>query len=299
MAPTVVLITGCSTGMGLTEAVHLANVSKHDFKVYATVIDLDGKGDLQKAAGDSLDKKLIIRKLDVTKEDTIKAVVDEILRVDGRIDVVVNNAGVLGDQAGFFFHNPPSSVDGVLDLMNVNFLGAARVIQAVLPAMKKQRSGRIINTSSGVGVEATPFIEFYSASKFALEGFSESLAPVLRKGYNIRVIILEPYSVWTPLLAQFLDPSFKVEYMCGTWEEKGQEMYKDYFEKDLMPAARAYQQPEEIAELLEEIILTDDPHLRYQSCPVLKATIAAKMTDPTGDSVFKLYKSLRDPVDSN
>ncbi|XP_038073018.1 retinol dehydrogenase 8-like [Patiria miniata] len=297
MAPTVVLITGCSSGMGLAEAVHLATVSKHDFKVYATVIDLGEKGDLEKAAGDSLDKKLFIHQLDVTKEDTIKSVVDEILREDGRIDVVgireLNNARVTGNYTGFFFYNPPSSVDIAQHLMNVNLFGPARVIQAVLPTMKKQMSGRIINTTSGTGIEGTPFLEFYSASKFALEGFSESIAPVLRKGYNIRVSILEPGAVKTHLLTRCLDPAFKIEYICGTWEEKGQQLYKDYWEKDLKPRVFAYQQPEEIAQLLEEIILSDDPHLRYQSDPLLKATAAAKLKDPTSDSVFKLFKSLR------
>ncbi|XP_022081874.1 retinol dehydrogenase 8-like [Acanthaster planci] len=292
MAPMVVLITGCSSGMGLAEAVYLATTSKHDFKVYATVIDLDQREHLERAAGDSLNKKLFIRKLDVTKEDTITSVVDEIVRENKKLDVVVNNAGIL-DQIGFFFNKTRSSVDDARAMMEVNVLGPARVIHAVLPTMKKQKFGRIINTTSGTGIEATPFLEFYSASKFALEGLSESLAPVLRKGYNIRVSILEPSAVLTPLLEKAMNPDFKPDYVCGTWEEEAQELYKNYWEKDLKSALGVYIQPEEVAQILEEIILCDDPHLRYQTNATLKKTVAAKMVDPTGDSVFKVFQAFQ------
>ncbi|XP_022080933.1 retinol dehydrogenase 8-like isoform X3 [Acanthaster planci] len=179
MAHQTVLITGCSTGIGLATAVMMAKDAR--FKVYATMRNLKSKTDLEKAAGDTLNKSLFIRELDVTKEATIKLVADEILKENGRIDVLVNNAGYTETDA---IDQLP--LEACQAMMDTNFWGAVRTMRAVLPAMKRQTSGRIINVSSVAAVWGVPFSATYTATKFALEGFTESSASVLKRTYNIR-----------------------------------------------------------------------------------------------------------------
>ncbi|XP_038051852.1 retinol dehydrogenase 8-like [Patiria miniata] len=292
MAPTVVLITGCSSGIGLAEAVHLATKSKHDFKVYATVLKLSEKGDLESAAGDAVDKTLFIREVDVTKADTIQALVDEIIRDNGRIDVVVNNAGITF-MDDMFFGEPLASLDQAQAMMDVNLWGPAQVIKAVLPFMKKQKSGRIINTTSESGITESPFIGFYGATKFALEGLSESLALVLRKTYNIRLIIFEPGTVLTPQVLALLSPEFKPEYISHSWDDGARKKFAEFWENDMSRLIKENQQPEEIGHVIEEIILCDEPHLRYQSCDTITKRIARKVKDTTGDSAFKAFQSMQ------
>ncbi|XP_038045406.1 retinol dehydrogenase 8-like [Patiria miniata] len=290
MAPSVVLITGCSTGMGLATAVHLATKSKHDFKVYATMRNLAKKGQLETAAGETLEKTLFIRELDVTKNDTITSLVDEIVRDNGRIDVVFNNAGfsVFDD---YFMGDEP--LDAAKTMMDTNVWGPTRVMQAVLPVMKKQKSGRIINTTSGEGIEGYPFHGFYSASKFALQGLSENLSPILRQVYNIKLSVLVPGPVYNPSFAIIMDPAFKPEYICGKWDSPSQEVFLDYWQRDMQPIIQAYQQPEEVAELVERIILSEDPYVRYPTGSLIAKRMADQLIDPTGNVAGGLYHSFK------
>ncbi|XP_033644381.1 retinol dehydrogenase 8-like [Asterias rubens] len=284
MAPSVVMITGCSTGIGRATAVHLAKKCNGDFKVYATVVDLSETADLETAAGDSLNKTLFIRELDVTKEATISAAVDEILRENGRIDVLFNNAGISQFDDHFLQQDVDDDDDDFAKpraMMNINFWGAVRVMKAVLPTMKKQKSGRILNMSSLTGVIGSPFLSLYSASKFALEGFSESSALVLRKAYNIRVSLLEPGCVETAPLINVASSPLSVS---GAWDDVTQEMFQGFIttiENSIK------QEPEEIARLVEEIIRSDNPHLRYQSDDLVKGYVELKVVDSTGDSIFE------------
>ncbi|XP_033644380.1 retinol dehydrogenase 8-like [Asterias rubens] len=288
MVAIVTLITGCSTGMGFSTAVHLAKASSREFKVYATMRNLSKKDNLETAAGDTLNKRLFIRELDVTKKETITSVVDEIMRENGRIDVVFNNAGFSRFDASMFQEITPESLALDKDMMDTNFWGPMQVLQAVLPIMKKQRAGRIINNSSVAGVAGSPFLGMYSASKFALEGFSESVAPVLRKAYNIRIILIEPGPVYTqPHTTIMQESGFKPEYICSSWDNVSQKLFIDFWNKEFYPEIKIAQQPEEIAELVERVILTENPHLRYQTSALQTEKVAAKMVDPTGDTGLK------------
>ncbi|XP_022091155.1 retinol dehydrogenase 8-like [Acanthaster planci] len=291
MAPKVVLITGCSCGLGLAEAVLLSTRFKHDFKVYATVLKLSDKGDLEAAAGDAINKNLFIREVDVTKTETIKALVDEIIRDNGRIDVVVNNAAVNGIDDPFFA-KPLGSLDQAQAMMDVNFWGPAQVIKAVLPFMQEQKSGLIINTTSESGKTESPFIGLYAATKCALEGLSESLALVLRKAYNIRVVILEPGTFTSPMVVYSLSPEFQPEFLTTKWEESAKGMFSEFWHRDMRRLMMENQAPEEVARVVEEIILCDEPHLRYQSGPIITQRLARKLRDPTGDSAFKAFQSM-------
>jgi NAD(P)-dependent dehydrogenase (short-subunit alcohol dehydrogenase family) len=123
---------------------------------------------------------------DVTSDDSVKAAVDGVLSKAGRIDLLVNNAGV-----GLLAGAEESSVEQAKSLFDVNLFGVIRLTKAVLPAMRRQGSGRIINISSVMGLIPAPFMALYAASKHALEGYSESLDHEIR-GTGVRVVLIEP-----------------------------------------------------------------------------------------------------------
>ncbi|XP_038079357.1 retinol dehydrogenase 8-like [Patiria miniata] len=280
MAPQSVLITGCSSGIGLATAVMLAKDKQHQFKVYATMRNLKSKANLEKAAGDTLNKNLFIRELDVTKEATITSVVDEILRENGRIDVLVNNAGYTGldgvDQKPMEFG---------LAMMDTNFWGPVRTMRAVLPAMKKQKSGRILNVSSMAAVHAVPFHAMYSATKFALEGFSEASSSVLKDVYNIRVLIVEPGPTNTEMIAKNM--SLPPAEQAKDFEAPLKDAFLKSLEGMTDRLKNLVQQPEEVAQVIQEVILSENPHLRTQASDILKKEAAKKFLDPHTDGFMK------------
>lgn len=123
---------------------------------------------------------------DVTDEALVQRLVDEVARRAGRIDLVVNNAGV-----GLLGGAEESSIGQAQRLFDVNVFGVARVVNAVLPLMRAQKSGRIINMSSILGLIPAPFNAFYASTKHAIEGYSESLDHEVRR-FGIRVVLVEP-----------------------------------------------------------------------------------------------------------
>ncbi|XP_030844950.1 retinol dehydrogenase 8 isoform X2 [Strongylocentrotus purpuratus] len=180
MAQKVTLITGCSSGIGLNIAVKLGKDAAKKYMVYSTMRNLGKQEPLQVAAGDALDDTLFIRPLDVVKEDSVTNAVNEIVDKHGRIDLVINNAGI-----ATFSPLEYTPLSDVRDVFETNFFGVVRMMQAVLPHMKEQRSGHIINVSSIGGVLGHPFYETYSASKHAMEGLTESLA-IRMKAFNVK-----------------------------------------------------------------------------------------------------------------
>ncbi|QIP17679.1 SDR family NAD(P)-dependent oxidoreductase [Spirosoma aureum] len=175
----VVLITGASAGMGMETAKLLV---QNGYIVYG--------------AARRVDKMLKIRKLgvkvlqmDVTDEDSVKNGVAELIAAEGRIDVLINNAGF-----GSYGAIEDVSIREATYQLDVNLFGAARLIQLVLPYMREQQSGKIVNISSVGGKMATPLGGWYHASKFALEGLSDSLRNEV-KPFGIDVIVIEPGGV--------------------------------------------------------------------------------------------------------
>jgi len=160
----VVLVTGSSTGIGHAVSLDFAN-QQGMFKVYATMRTPD-------KASEELrnNENVVVLPLDVTSEDSIKGAVDEIIKQEGRIDIVVNNAGY-----GLAGTVEQVTVPEIEQLFDVNVFGIVRVLQAVLPHMRKQRSGHVINISSTSGIRGLPGMEFYAGSKFALEGISDAM----------------------------------------------------------------------------------------------------------------------------
>jgi NAD(P)-dependent dehydrogenase (short-subunit alcohol dehydrogenase family) len=169
----VALVTGASSGIGRATAQLLA---QRGFRVFGTSRQPEPDASLEYA----------MLPLDVRSEESVRAAVQAVLDQAGRIDVLVNNAGY--GQFGAVEENTIAEAQAQFD---TNVFGALRVIQAVVPIMRRQGSGRIISTSSVLGQVAPPFVGVYAASKFALEGLSESLRAELRP-FGIHVSLVEP-----------------------------------------------------------------------------------------------------------
>jgi short-subunit dehydrogenase len=170
----VALVTGASSGIGQAIAELL---SRSGYTVYGT----SRKGN----SSEQRNYKMIA--LDVNNEASTQAALKEVIQAEGRIDVVVNNAG-FGVEAG---GAEESSIAQMQQMFDTNFFGVVRVIQAVLPYMRKQKQGRIINIGSMLGLLPAPYMATYSATKHAIEGYSESLDHELRTR-GIRVSVIEP-----------------------------------------------------------------------------------------------------------
>jgi len=132
------------------------------------------------------DGRINVLKADITDAESVKAAVETVLLKEGRIDVLINNAGM-----GISGPIETALMDDIRLQMRTNFLGTVNVIQAVLPAMREQHAGTIINISSIGGLMGLPFQGFYSASKFAIEGMSEALRMEL-KPFHIKVVVIRP-----------------------------------------------------------------------------------------------------------
>lgn len=181
MAQTVV-VTGSNSGIGLATALYLA---RRGYTVWATMRNVAKSGELRTVV-ESERLPVEIAPLDVCDDNSVRSAVEEIVRRSGRIDILVNNAGY-----GLRGAVEEVSLDEWKRQFETNFFGAIRVTQAVLPQMRAQRSGMIVNISSVLGRFAIPFSGPYTASKFALEGLSETLRYELAP-FNIKVILIEP-----------------------------------------------------------------------------------------------------------
>jgi NAD(P)-dependent dehydrogenase (short-subunit alcohol dehydrogenase family) len=193
MPDKIALITGASSGFGLLTSIELG---KDGFRVVATMRDLARRERLdQAAAAAGVAAQLDIRALDVTHFDSLPGFVDAVVRDHGRLDVLVNNAGFA--VAGFA---EDIQLDELRRQFDTNFFGAVAMTKAVLPAMRRQRSGHIIQISSISGLHGSPSVSSYSSSKHALEGWSESLRFEVN-ALGIKVVLVEPGAfqtdIWT------------------------------------------------------------------------------------------------------
>lgn len=169
----VAVVTGASTGIGLATARALAGAG---YRVFGT----------SRRAGTNACDGVAMLSCDVTQDASVEEMAEEVLRKAGRIDLLVNNAG-----GGLIGGAEESSAKQAQDLFNVNLFGVVRVTNAVLPTMRDQGKGRIINISSVLGLIPAPFNALYTSTKHAVEGYSESLDHELRS-FGIRVVVVEP-----------------------------------------------------------------------------------------------------------
>ena len=197
-----VLITGTSSGLGLATALAFARAGH---TVHATMRQPRGAPELgELAAAERL--PITISTMDVDSDASVRERIEQILSESGPIDALVNNAGI--ERTGSVEELPLSEFRAV---METNYFGAVRCIQALLPTMRKRRNGCIINMSSVAGRIANSPLTPYAASKFALESLSESLAQEM-KPFNVRVAIVEPAITDTPMSRRIETSSIPSSY---------------------------------------------------------------------------------------
>lgn len=232
----VALVTGASSGIGEATATRLAAAG---YAVYGT----------SRRGAASGKRAFEMLALDVTSDASVQAVVSEVLRRAGRIDLLVNNAGLGVGLAG----DEESSVAQAQAIFDTNFFGTVRMTRAVVPHMRRQAAGRILNMGSGLGIAPMPYMAIYSASKHALEGYSESLDHELRTR-GIRVAVIEPYITKTPFDANLLEPDAKLDEYQATRAALNQR----YLE-----VVAAGDAPEAVAEVVLKAARAARPKLRY------------------------------------
>ena len=241
-----VLITGTSTGIGLATALTLARAGH---KVYATMRDPSRSPELaEKTAQEKLPIKISV--MDVDSDASVKSAIANIQKDAGNIDVLVNNAGV--ERNGSVEELPLSDFRAV---METNYFGVIRCIQALVPQMRQRRSGCIINIASVAGHISCSPLAPYTASKFALEALCEALAGEM-KTFNVRVAIVEPGIIDTAMARRLEEPAQKSPY-------SQQIRFAHLFAASLKNSA----QPSLVAEKVREIIDSGTWQLRHPVGP--------------------------------
>jgi NAD(P)-dependent dehydrogenase (short-subunit alcohol dehydrogenase family) len=244
----VAVVTGASSGIGLLTAVELA---RSGYRVVAAMRRPEQAEELRRRAEEAGVASLLdCRRLDVTDTDGIGPFVDGVHADYGRIDVLVNNAGIA---VGGFVEEVPMAA--WREQMETNFFGLVAMTQAAVPRMRAQASGTIINIGSVSGLIAFPGYAPYAASKYAVEGFSESLRHELMP-YGIRVIVVEPGSYRTSIWEKGL----------ARMHRRSGSPYEPMLEAVLRFSRRAADtspDPQEVAALIGRAAIAGRPRLRY------------------------------------
>lgn len=249
MAEKIALVTGSSSGIGLLSTVELAHAG---FRVVASMRDVGRRQRLdQAAAAAGVTARVDVRRLDVTEFDRIPEFIAQIERDYGRLDVAVNNAGFA--TAGFA---EDLLLQELRQQFETNFFAHVAVTKAVLPIMRRQCSGHIIMVSSIGGRISAPVIGAYDASKFALEGWSESLR-IETRSLGIRVVLVEPGSFQTDIWERNVRVgSYALDHSSPNHERGARfsEMVKKVHKAD----------PQPVAKLIAHIAQNPNPRLRYR-----------------------------------
>lgn len=252
----VILVTGASTGIGQEAALHMA---RKGHQAYAAVRSPDTADELkEKIAAEDLPVEIV--RLDVVDPDSIESAVAHIMAKSGRIDALVNNAGIGKGRAV-----EETPMEDVRDLFETNYFGQVNVLRAVTPIMREQNSGRIVTVGSLAGAMVFGCHAHYSATKWAMEGLSEALAFEMAP-FNVRVSIIQPGSTLTPIWGKGSLPEGDSPY-ASTMERLGR-----FFEYTLQNPAM----PSDVAEAISDAIESDNPRFRYPVGKDAVDTIAAR-----------------------
>ena len=232
----IALVTGASSGIGEATADRFAQVG---YAVYGT----SRRG----PAGERKSYNMIA--LDVTSDASVEAAVAEVIRKEGRIDVLVNNAGFSVAPAG----DEESSIDQAHAVFDTNFFGIVRMTRSVVPHMRRQGSGRIINIGSVLGFLPAPFMAIYAATKHAVEGYSESLDHELRTR-GIHVTVVEPAYTKTKFDANLLAADAMLDDYSATRAELKERMAQ---------LIAAGDEPAVVADVVLQAATATNPKIRY------------------------------------
>lgn len=247
----VILVVGASSGFGKA-CVNLLIANGHI--VYG--VSRRGGGNLSESHESSATISM-----DVQNDDSVAAAVEKIIERSGRIDTVINSAGI-----GYAGAIEDMSMGEFKDQLETNFFGAVRVTKAVLPHMRKQKNGMFINISSIGGFIGLPFQSAYSASKFALEGFTESLRHEVRP-FGIKALLLQP-------------GDFKTDFTGNRLFSKGNKPESVYYSacneaiETTIAGEVSGQSPELLARKVSKLIESNDPSIRYSCGPALQRLAA-------------------------
>jgi NAD(P)-dependent dehydrogenase (short-subunit alcohol dehydrogenase family) len=262
----VALVTGASSGIGEATALRLMAAG---YKVYGT----------SRRAGQTGKRSFEMLSLDVTSDVSVEAAVSEVIHREGRIDLLVNNAGFGVAPAGA----EESSIEQSQSVFDTNFFGIVRMTRAVTPHMRRQGSGRIINIGSVLGVLPMPYMAIYAASKHAIEGYSESLDHELRTR-GIRVSVIEPAYTKTKFDANLLAADSKLE------EYHEARAVLDKVLEDVMAIA---DEPEVVADVVLKAACAARPKLRYTAGGLANRLSLLRRFAPAGVVDAGLRKDLR------
>ncbi len=267
-----ILITGCSSGIGWATAGRLADAG---WKVYATARDVDKIAPLERSGCGVLP-------LDVTDEDSMISAVEEVERQEGAVGVLVNNAGY--SQSGAVEAVP---MDKVRDQFETNVFGLVRMCQLVLPGMRRQGYGRIVNLSSMGGKLTFPGAGFYHATKHAVEAMSDALRFEV-EGFGVKVSVIEPGLIRTGFAhaaVGSMDGSEDGPY-AGFDEAVARATTENY---ERGPISRLGGGPEAVAEAIERAISAQSPRSRYAVTPSARLFLGLRrlLPDRAWDAVLR------------
>lgn len=263
----VILITGASSGIGLETAVHLA---KKKFVVYGCSRRLDRMQPIISAGGFAL-------KLDITNENDIIDVVEHVIKIENKIDVLWNNAGF-----GLWGAVEDISIDRAKYQFDVNLFGLARMTKEVLPHMRKKNSGLIINTSSVGGKIYTPLGSWYHSTKHAIEGWSDCLGFEVKK-FGINISLLQPgmvVSEFGNIMLENLEKNSKK----SPYHKLNQAMIRGV-KKNIQNPIGSH--PIVVAKCVEKIILSKNPKKRYLVGYGARSMLFVRSF--FGDRIFELF----------
>ena len=256
----VVIVTGSSSGIGLESALLLG---RNGYTTYATMRSPE-KDTSIKVAIQKEGLPIRVIQLDVNDDSSVMNAVDHVISEAGRIDVLINNAGYsLGGAL------EDLSTEEIKSQFETNLFGLMRVTQTVLPTMRKQRSGRIINISSGAGIFGFPGLSVYVSTKFAVEGLSESIAYELEP-FRIKVILIEPGFVKTNFAHAMVvakkaqDPASPYSKMMQKINASASELIKNASEAEL------------VANIILDAASNPSPRLRYLAGKDVESWAAGK-----------------------
>ncbi|MDW5532019.1 oxidoreductase [Azospirillum lipoferum] len=264
----VALVTGASSGIGYAAARALRAAG---FDVFGTSRHTTAEGP----------DGVTMLPCDVTDDASVAALVDEVLDDAGRIDLLVNNAGV-----GLFGGAEESSLAQAQALFDVNMFGVIRLTNAVLPIMRRQKSGRIVNLSSAHGFIPAPYFALYAATKHAVEGYSQSLDHELRT-LGIRVALVEPAYTRTSFDGNLIKPDRWIN---------AYEAARAGMTVAMGDAIRKGDTPETVAETIVKAATDSEPKLRYPAGKLARQVSVLRRFVPASAFDRSLRKMLRLPV---
>ena len=261
----IAVVTGTSTGIGLTTSLHLA---RNGYQVFAGMRNL-AKADALQTAAAAENLPVTVVQLDVCDTDSVKQAFAEIEKT-GPVDVLINNAGIGGAAP---LELVPEAEHK--QMFETNYFGVVRCIQAVLPSMRERQTGSIVNITSAVGLQATPNQIAYSASKWALECLGEALSHEVYR-FGVRVVNVEPGVIMTSI---FENSAEQTRYDKTSPYQPIMRRNGKVFSAGFKRAVS----PDLVAETILESITTDDYKLRWPVGPDAEGFMAARTTVPSED----------------